>query len=113
MTVVVQSSSQSPKYLESRIEEWIKTFRKELEEMTPETMAMEARSVVVQLVEEDTKLSQEVGTWWNEIVATETNHERMTTPAFDRLERLADELNPTMPGLSICTVSCRPSRTTK
>ncbi|KAL3920974.1 MAG: hypothetical protein SGILL_002995 [Bacillariaceae sp.] len=100
LTVVVQSSSQAPTYLESRIEDWIKTFRKELEEMTSETMATEARAVVVQLLEEDTKLSQEVGTWWNEIVATETNHERMTTPAFDRLERLADELNPTMPGLS-------------
>jgi insulysin len=99
LTIVVQSSSQTPKYLESRIEEWIKIFRKELEEMTPEAMAMEARAVVVQLVEEDTKLSQEVGTWWNEIVATQTNHERMTTPAFDRLERLADELDPTMPGL--------------
>ncbi|KAL3925063.1 MAG: hypothetical protein SGILL_000654 [Bacillariaceae sp.] len=101
LTVVVQSSSQSPKYLESRIEEWMKTFRQELEEMAPEAMAMEARSVVVQLVEDDTSLSQEVGTWWNEIVATETNHERMATPAFDRLERLADELNPTIDGLGL------------
>jgi hypothetical protein len=37
--------------------------------------------------------------WWNEIVTIETNHERTTTPAFDCLERLADELNPNMPGL--------------
>ncbi|KAG7364481.1 secreted/periplasmic Zn-dependent peptidase, insulinase-like protein [Nitzschia inconspicua] len=99
LTIVVQSSSKSPEYLEQRIEEWLKLFRKELEEMAPEEMAMEARAVVVQLLEEDTKLSQEVGTWWNEIVATQTNHERMTTPSFDRLERLADELNPTMEGL--------------
>ena len=99
LTVVVQSSSKSPKYLEERIEAWLKTFRQELEEMTPEALAMEARSVVVQLREEDTKLSQEVSTWWGEIVATETNHESMTTPAFDRIERLADELNPQIPGL--------------
>jgi Peptidase M16 inactive domain len=103
LTMVVQSSSKTPDYLEQRIEEWLKTFRQELKDMTPEAMAMEARAVVVQLLEEDTKLSQEVGTWWNEIVATQTNHERMTTPAFDRLERLADELNPTMEGLSETT----------
>jgi insulysin len=99
LTVVVQSSSKSPEHLEERIEEWLRTFRQELEDMTPEAMAVEARAVVVQLLEEDTKLSQEVGTWWNEIVATQTNHERMTTPAFDRLEKLADELSPVMEGL--------------
>jgi insulysin len=103
LTVVVQSSSKSPKYLEERIEGWLKTFRQELEDLTPEAFAMEARSVVVQLREEDTKLSQEVSTWWGEIVATETNHERMKTPTFDRLERLADELNPQMTGLSEMT----------
>lgn len=72
--------------------------------MDPDLMAMEARAVVVQLLEDDTKLSQEVGSWWNEITATETNHENMTTPAFDRIERLADELNPSSPGLKDVTL---------
>lgn len=59
---------------------------------------MEARSVVVQLMEQDTNLSQEASARWTEIVATQTNHERMTTPAFDQFERLADELPTTKNG---------------
>merc|ERR1719253_861384 len=105
LTVVVQSSSKSPKYLEERIEAWVKTFRQELEEKSPDDFATEARGVVVQLLEEDTKMSSEVGTWWNEIAATETKHESMRTPAFDRLEKLADILNPTADGLSDTTLS--------
>jgi len=105
LTAVVQSSSKSPKFLEERIEAWFQTFRAELEEKTPETFEKEARGVVVQLMEEDTKLGAEVGSWWNEIAATETNHEKMRTPAFDRLEKLADELNPTAEGLSDTTLN--------
>jgi secreted Zn-dependent insulinase-like peptidase len=91
--------------LEERIEAWLKTFRQELEDKTPEEFAEEARGVVVQLKEEDTKLSSEVGSWWNSIAATEIVHERMSTPAFDRLERLADELNPKASGLSDITMN--------
>jgi secreted Zn-dependent insulinase-like peptidase len=66
--VVVQSSSQTPKYLKSCIKEWIKIFQKELKEMTPEAVEMEARAVAMQLVEEDTKLLQEqVGTCLREL----------------------------------------------
>lgn len=104
LTVVVQSSSKTPDYLEERIESWLKVFRQELEDMDADTMAMEARAVVMQLLEDDTKLSQEVGTWWSEIVATETKHESMQTPAFDRIEKLADELNPLSPGLKDVTM---------
>mmetsp|Transcript_4301 Transcript_4301/g.9388 ORF Transcript_4301/g.9388 Transcript_4301/m.9388 type:complete len:508 (+) Transcript_4301:2-1525(+) len=105
LTVVVQSSSKSPKYLEERIEAWLRTFRKELKDKSPDTFATEARGVVVQLMEENTKLASEVGTWWNEISATQTNHEKITTPAFDRLEKLADELNPIMDDLSPTTLN--------
>lgn len=105
LTVVVQSSSKGPKYLEERIEAWFRTFRQELQEMESDVMAMEARAVVMQLLEDNTKLSQEVASWWSDIAATETNHERMTTPAFDRLERLADELIPTTPLLSNTTMN--------
>ena len=92
MTVVVQSSTASPVKLEERLEEWLKLFRKELEEMDPQVIAEEAKGCVSQLKEVDTKLSQEVGTVWNEICYTEGCIEPMTTPVFDRLERLADEL---------------------
>ena len=104
LTMVVQSSSKPPKHLEERIEQWLKTFREELEGKSPELFATEARGVVVQLMEEDRKLSSEVGSWWNEIAATEANHDRLKTPSFDRLEKLADELNPTSEGLSDTTL---------
>jgi insulysin len=58
LTVIVQSSSASPKTLEERIEAWMKVFRQELEEMPAETIAMEANGMVGQLLEENTKLSQ-------------------------------------------------------
>jgi hypothetical protein len=92
LTIIVQSSSATPKVLEERIEAWLKQYRQELEEMAPESIAMEAQGVVAQLMEDDTKLSQEVGFAWNEIVSTQTCNERITTPAFDRIEKLADEL---------------------
>ena len=113
-TVVVQSSSASPEVLEERIEAWLQTFRRQLEEMDPERIAMEASGVVAQLLEGPTKLSQEVGAAWNEIVATEALNERITTPAFDRLERLADELimaDAEKKGLSDTTMSGNPRKT--
>lgn len=105
LNIVVQSSSASPKVLEERIEDWLKLFRQELEGKTPESIAMEAQGIVAQLLEQNTKLSQEVDFAWNEIVATETCNERMTTPAFDRLDRLADELVLTTEDSSKTTMS--------
>lgn len=113
LTVVVQSSSKSPKYLEERIEAWLETFREELKDKSPETFATEARGVIVQLLEEDTKLSSEVGSWWNEISATEIYHESMNEPAFDRLEKLADELNPKSNGVANITLCGSQRKTSK
>lgn len=92
MSVVVQSSSVSPPVLEERIEEWLKSFRTELESMDPNIIAMEAQGVVSQLLEEHSNLYQEVGSAWGEIVATQSHSERMAVPVFDTLECLADEL---------------------
>lgn len=111
LTVVVQSSTASPIVLEERIENWLKLYREELGEMDPEMIAMEAQGVVSQLREGDTKLSQEVSSVWNEISATEGNNERMTTPAFDRLERLADELILQKEGSTSLTLNGNPRKT--
>eukprot|EP00980_Cylindrotheca_fusiformis_P026152 scaffold15472_cov117-Cylindrotheca_fusiformis.AAC.16 len=92
LTVVVQSSNASPVVLEERIEAWMELFRQELEEMPAEMIAKEADGMVGLLLEEKTKLAQEVGAAWGEITATETCHEKISAPAFDRLQKLADEL---------------------
>ena len=71
---------------------WLVSFHQELEEMDPESYATEAGAVVAQLLERDTKLSQEVGRIWTEIMMTESLSGQMKEPAFDRLELLAEEL---------------------
>ena len=92
LSVVVQSSVSTPIFLEERCEAWLTLFRTELEEMSAETIAKEAEAVVGQLLERDTKLSQEIGRLWGEILNTEGLPEPMRTPSFDRLELVADEL---------------------
>jgi hypothetical protein len=92
MSVLVQSSVALPEILEERIEKWMELFRQELEEMTPESIATEASAVIAQLLESDTKLSQEVTGFWGAILNTEGLSDRMRTPAFDRLDHLADAL---------------------
>lgn len=92
LSIVVQSSIAVPEQLEERTEEWLKLFYQELQEMTPEHIADEASAVVAQLLERDTKLSQEVSHVWDEISMTEGLPSSLRIPIFDRLERLADEL---------------------
>jgi secreted Zn-dependent insulinase-like peptidase len=92
MSIVVQSSTALPSVLEERCEAWLRLFRKELEEMPAEEIAQEASAVASQLLEKETKLSQEVSRVWGEILNTEGFSDRMRTPSFDRLDKLAQEL---------------------
>lgn len=92
MSIVVQSSKALPSALEERCEAWLETFRQELQDMPAADMAEEASAVVAQLLEKETKLSQEVSRMWGEIINTEGLSDRMRTPSFDRLDRLAQEL---------------------
>lgn len=93
LSTVVQSSVAEPTKLEERIEAWLAQFRAELQEMDAEDIATEAGAVVAQLMERDTKLSQEVGRAWSDIMLTESLSEPLkTTPPFDRLERVCEQL---------------------
>jgi insulysin len=89
LSVVVQSNVALPEKLEERCEAWLEQFRRELEEISPASIATEASAVVAQLKENETKLSQEVSRVWGEILNTEGLTDRLRTPAFDRLDRLA------------------------
>ena len=90
--VIVQSSSTLPEVLEERVLNWVEIFRKELDEMSTERISMEANAVVALLLERNMRLSNEVSSRWGEILATDPSSKRFSTPAFDRLEKLADEL---------------------
>ena len=92
MSIVVQSSVALPEKLEERCDAWLSVFRQELEAMSPERIASEASAVAAQFLESDTKLSQEVNRAWGEILITEGLTDSLRTPAFERLQLLADEL---------------------
>lgn len=92
MSIVVQSSVALPEILEERCEAWLELYRKELEEMDPEDVAREASAVVAQLLERDTKMSQEVSRVWGEILSTEGLVDRLRTPQFGRINLLVQEL---------------------
>ena len=92
LSIVVQSSTGEPDALEEQIEAWLVQFREEIEKMDPEDLASEAGAVVAQLLERDTKLSQEVGRAWQEIMMTESLSDQMKHPQFDRVDRIAEQL---------------------
>jgi insulysin len=92
LAVVIQSSVANPSVLEERSQAWLTLFRQELEELTLEDLEKEAGAVVAQLLERDTKLSQEVSTVWGEILNAESLPSAIGMPAFDRVEQVAQEL---------------------
>lgn len=92
MSALVQGSVSTPEILEERIQSWLEIFREELYAMSPEDIAAEGRAVAAQVLEADTKLSQEVSSFWGDILNTECLTESLRTPEFDRLKKLAKEL---------------------
>lgn len=92
MAVLIQSAAYLPEKLEERCEAWLAQFRKELDEMDPKDIVQEASAVAAQLLETETKLSQEVSRVWGEILNTEGLSDASRTPAFDRLDKLAEIL---------------------
>ncbi|KAI2497496.1 hypothetical protein MHU86_16998 [Fragilaria crotonensis] len=104
LAVVIQSSVAMPSVLEERSQAWLTSFRQELEELTLEDLEKEAGAVVAQLLERDTKLSQEVSTVWGEILNAESLPSAIGMPAFDRVEQVAQEL--------FISASCSPDEET-
>ena len=92
LAIVVQGGVALPEDLEIRCQYWLNTFRQELSSMSADELAKEASAVVAQLLEKDTKLAQEVGRTWGEILNTEGLPDRIKTPAFNRMQRVAKEL---------------------
>jgi len=92
LCIVVQGDAVLPEQMEQRIEEWIMQFRSELERMEVAAVAQEASAVVSQLLEDNSKMSLEVGQCWGAILSTERLPKRMKSPVFDRLKRLASSI---------------------
>jgi len=90
--VLVQSSNTLPPGVEESCLRWIEQFRKELENMSEERIAMEAQAVRANILEKDIKLAEEISSVWGEILATVPHTDHYKNPVFDRLERFADVL---------------------
>jgi len=60
LSIIVQSSTYLPSYLEERCLHWLQGFREELNDMTDERIKMEASAVVAQLTERNIRFSDEV-----------------------------------------------------
>ncbi|KAL7468998.1 hypothetical protein ACHAXS_009237 [Conticribra weissflogii] len=97
--VLVQSSNTLPPGVEERCLRWVEQFRKEIENMPEERIAMEAQAVRANILEKDIKLAEEISSVWGEILATVPHTDHYKNPVFDRLERFADVL--TLDGDSI------------
>jgi len=60
LSIVVQSSTYLPAYLEERCLNWLGAFREELNVMTNDRIIMEATAVVAQLTERNIRFRDEV-----------------------------------------------------
>jgi len=89
LAILVQSNSALPFELEQRIENWLIIFRQELENLTLETLAMEANAIVAQLLERDLKLNDEISRTWSDIASTVLYSGKLKIPEFNRLSKLA------------------------
>lgn len=92
LSIEVQSNTALPEYLEERCEAWLEAFRQELVDMPVERLEMEAAAVVSQLLERDTKLSQEVARAWDDILSTTALKVHNVVPPFDQYSKLAEVL---------------------
>ncbi|GMH74369.1 hypothetical protein TL16_g06445 [Triparma laevis f. inornata] len=88
--ITIQSQEKSPPELQERIEDWLRLFRKELEEISEDRVKAEGAAVVAQLTEKDMKLSHSVGKAWGEISAHEMNPGGKL--CWNRLEKIADAI---------------------
>jgi secreted Zn-dependent insulinase-like peptidase len=60
LSIVIQSSSYLPSYLEERCFNWLGVFKEEIKAMLDERIKMEASAVVAQLTERNIRFSDEV-----------------------------------------------------
>jgi len=67
LCVIVQGNRLTPKETDTRIEEWLKAFGSELEEMSAEEFANNVRAVVSERTQRLSRLSQETSRHWVEI----------------------------------------------
>ncbi|XP_066457093.1 insulin-degrading enzyme isoform X2 [Eleutherodactylus coqui] len=72
---IIQSEKQ-PHYLESRVEAFLKTMEKSLEEMTEEAFQKHIQALALQRLDKPKKLSAECAKYWGEIISQQYHFER-------------------------------------
>jgi len=83
--VIIQSDTKDPGYLDTRIEEWIESFKKDIEALTEDEFIKFRTSLIGKILEKDKSLKEEYHRWYNEI--------QYPRPfQFDRAPSLAKEV---------------------
>ncbi|CAE8650341.1 unnamed protein product [Polarella glacialis] len=89
LQVLIQGSRMPPKEVDVRIEEWLASFGKELEEMPEEEFQNNVKAVISERTQRYSRLVQETTRHWSEIQPRRYNFERLAeaTKALDKICR--------------------------
>ncbi|XP_078421077.1 insulin-degrading enzyme isoform X1 [Cetorhinus maximus] len=69
-------SERAPSYLESRVEAFLKTMEKHIEEMTEEAFHKHVQALAIRRLDKPKKLSAECAKHWSEIISQQYNFDR-------------------------------------
>ncbi|XP_053548914.1 insulin-degrading enzyme [Bombina bombina] len=72
---IIQSEKQ-PHYLESRVEAFLKTMEKSLEEMSEEAFQKHIQALAIRRLDKPKKLASECAKYWGEIISQQYNFDR-------------------------------------
>lgn len=69
-------SEKAPHYLESRVEAFLKTMEKNLEEMSDEAFHKHIQALAIRRLDKPKKLAAECAKYWGEIISQQYNFDR-------------------------------------
>lgn len=72
-------SEKPPHYLESRVEAFLKTMEKCIEDMTEEAFQKHIQALAIRRLDKPKKLSAECAKYWGEIISQQYNFDRGKT----------------------------------
>ena len=76
-------SEKAPHYLESRVEAFLKTMEKSVEEMSEEAFQKHIQALAIRRLDKPKKLAAECAKYWGEIISQQYNFDRGQEPAED------------------------------
>lgn len=79
-------SEKAPHYLESRVEAFLKTMEKSLEEMGDEAYQKHIQALAIRRLDKPKKLAAECAKYWGEIISQQYNFDRGESRSLDKTD---------------------------